>query len=91
MGDAVSIIAIGFAGYFVAVAAHITFNSLYACLFVSNLVVRARVGIGAMFLLSAIANFVQGGGIPAFNSSLGLGSRHRVVHERSIKHWRMCL
>ncbi|KAI0239160.1 hypothetical protein L0F63_004503 [Massospora cicadina] len=59
MGGALNIFAIGFASCYVAVATHVTLNSLYACLFACNLVARARVGIGAMFLLTAIANFVQ--------------------------------
>ncbi|KAJ9080104.1 hypothetical protein DSO57_1028530 [Entomophthora muscae] len=56
---ALDIFAIGFAGCFVAVSAHITFSSLYSCLFTSSTIVKARVVIGGLFLSTALANFVQ--------------------------------
>ncbi|KAI9298647.1 hypothetical protein K502DRAFT_286212 [Neoconidiobolus thromboides FSU 785] len=57
--DTVSIFAIGFAGCFVAIATHITFNSLYSCIFINNRITRSRLLISSFFWLTSIANFVQ--------------------------------
>ncbi|KAJ9084306.1 hypothetical protein DSO57_1025818 [Entomophthora muscae] len=59
MVDTLRTFAIGFAGCYIAIATHVTFNSLYTCIFSSSVIARARVGIGAMFLLTSLANFLQ--------------------------------